>query len=371
MRIVHVLASFEVGGGETVALSLAARQHAQGHHVVVVALGAPYGPMAERFRAAEVAVRVIAKGPGLDWTLFPRLYEVFVRERAEVVHTHNPQSLVYAAPAGRAARCRVVHTKHGDSQDAPRRMWLRRQAATLVDAFVSVSRKTEEHARRVGEGPLDRLHVIENGVDLTRFRPDPEAGPALRAELGLPPGTRLVGSVGRLAEVKNHALLLRATAPLLGPEVRPILLGEGDERAALSDLAALLGRSAEVHLLGQRRDVPRVMAALDLFVLSSRNEGLPLVVIEAMATGIPVISTAVGGVPDVVVSGETGLLVSDDDALALRAAIERLLVDRELAQRLGARGRERVLTRYSLDQMVSRYEALYLGQGVKAGGAGA
>jgi glycosyltransferase involved in cell wall biosynthesis len=360
MRIAHVLASYEVGGAECIALSLAGRQRAKGHEVLALALAVPDGPMVPRFRAAGVPAHCIRKGAGLDWTLPPRLLTFFLRERIQVVHTHNPQGLIYAALPTRLAGLRLVHTKHGEAVETGRRMWLRRQASRLADAVVSVSRQTDEHARHMGEGHGSKLHVIENGVDLSRFRPDREGCSAVRAELGVPPGARLVGTAGRLEEVKNQALLLRAAAPLLGSNLRLVLVGDGPLRASLQALVRELGRDAEVRFLGTRSDMPRVMAALDLFVLSSHTEGLPVVLLEAMATGLPVVCTAVGGIAEVVEDGRTGLLVREGDEVRLRESMARLLGDPALAMRMGEDGRARAVERYSVDRMVARYEELYV-----------
>lgn len=361
MRIVHVLASYEVGGGESVALALAGRQRAQGHQVMVVGLAVPDGPMASRFRAAGVSAHLVPKRGGLDWTLPPRLWAFFLRERAEVVHTHNPQALIYAAPAARLARARLVHTKHGEAMETGRRMWLRRQAAGLAHAVVAVSQQTEEHARQVGEGRNGKLRVIENGVDLSRFRPDLEARAAMRAELGVTEGTRMIGTAGRLEDVKNQAMLLRAAAPLLDAGTQLVLVGDGPRRAPLCALAQELGRVDQVRMLGLRSDVPRVLSALDIFVLSSHTEGLPLVLLEAMATGLPVVSTAVGGIAGVVEDGQTGLLVAEGDEQRLRECMAELLRDPARARQMGELGRTRALARYCLDQMVAQYESVYRG----------
>jgi glycosyltransferase involved in cell wall biosynthesis len=359
LRIVHALASYELGGGEMLALRLATHQRRCGHEVHVVSLAAG-GPLRERFDAAAVKTHVVAKRAGFDVTLFPRLWAFVARHRAKVVHTHNPQSLVYAAPAAKAALARVVHTKHGEAAEGRRAFQLRRAAARFVDAFVSVSAQTDAFARDHQEAPRQRLHVIENGVELAAYADDLERRRQARAALGVDEATFVIGTVGRLQPVKNHALLLRAAAPLLArASARLVFVGDGPELEALRGLAAELRVSEAVTFLGYQQDVPRWLSALDCFAMSSHTEGLPLVLIEAMASGLPTVCTAVGGIPAAV--GDAGALVEAGDEAALAAQLASFVADGEAARALGAAGRERVCRRYAFASMATRYEQLYRG----------
>ena len=284
MRIAHILSSFGMGGQERVALDLAVGQRALGHQVMAVSLApAPDGPLAEEFHGAGVEVSRQAKRGGFDPTMPVRLGRLFRRMAIDVVHTHNPQPLIYAAPAARATRAALVHTKHGMNPDASsggwarsRRRWLRRTAAGMVDAFVAVSEHTAGVARDAGEFPRGPVEVIPNGIDLSRFFPDAEARAAVRDELGIPQDAYVVGTVGRLFREKGHDFLLRAVEPLLSPRFHLVLVGDGPRAEALAEIVRGLSGAASVHLLGARRDVPRLVAALDTFVLSSVREGLPL-----------------------------------------------------------------------------------------------
>ena len=356
--IVHVLSSFGVGGQERVALDLAIGQRARGHEVSVLSLAeGPDGPMAEEFAQAGAAVGRVPKRGGLDPTLVPRLALELRRRRADVVHTHNPLPLIYGAPAARLAGAAAIHTKHGVNPGSPGHMRLRRAAARLVHAFVAVSDTTAEQARAQRDVALARLHTIPNGIRLDRYAPDPAARAAVRAELGLGDAW-VVGTVGRLDAFKNQALLVRAMAPLLSQRVRLVLVGDGDARPDVEALVAALPEPRWVVLTGRRMDVPRLVHAFDVFALSSKSEGLPLVVPEAMSAGLPVVTTAVGGLPSVVDEGQTGLLVPVDEQ-ALAAALARLERDRDLARAMGTRARQVALERYSHDRMVDAYLALY------------
>ncbi len=363
LTIHHVLTSFHIGGGERVALDLAAQQVTAGHEVSVVSLEAPGdGPLAAEFLARGVSIIRQAKRPvGVDPILAVRLGRVFRRHSVDVVHTHNPLPLIYAAAAGRVTGARVVHTKHGVNEASLRLRRLRSVAARFVHSFVAVSEDTAEVARSQRDCTPDRLSVVRNGIDLSRFGPDDQARRAVRAELGIPEDAWVVGTVGRVVGLKNHALLVRAMSALLGDKTRLVVVGDGPEMNALKAAVAELAEPDHVHLLGARMDVPRVLRAFDTFCLSSTEEGLPLVVPEAMATGLPVVCTAVGGLPRVVDEGETGYLVPSEDEVALRGRLEQLAADRSLARSMGRRARKVAHQRYSMARMADQYHALYTG----------
>jgi glycosyltransferase involved in cell wall biosynthesis len=359
MSIVHVLSSYGVGGQERVALDLAIGQRARGHRVSVISLAPPPdGAMAKEFEDAGIEVGRVPKGSGgIDPTLVPRLVRAFRRREADVVHTHNPLPLIYGAPAARLVGARAIHTKHGINPGSRGHRLLRRAAAQLVHAFVAVSDTTEAQARAQHDAPLNKLHTIANGIRLDRYAPDANARSEVRVELGLGDAW-VVGTVGRLDQYKNQALLVRAMAPLLSSRVRLVIVGEGDNRAEVEAAVAKLPQPRWVVVTGRRMDVPRLVHAFDVFALTSKSEGLPLVVPEAMAAGLPIVATAVGGLPSVIDDHETGLLVPVEEA-ALAAALAELERDRDLAKRMGAKARETALARYDYGRMVDAYLALY------------
>jgi glycosyltransferase involved in cell wall biosynthesis len=357
--IVHVLSSFGVGGQERVALDLAIGQRARGHDVRVISLAPPPdGAMADEFREHGIGVeRVEKRAEGLDPLLVPRLARALRAHRVDVVHTHNPLPLIYGAPAARLAGAAAIHTKHGVNPGSRGQRLLRRAAAQLVHSFVAVSETTAAQARAQHDAPEKRLHTIANGIRLDRFRPDPDARSAVRVELGLGDAW-VVGTVGRLDDYKNQALLVRAMAPILSSRVRLVIVGDGPNRAEVEAEVARLPEPKWVVMTGRRMDVPRLTPAFDVFALSSKTEGLPLVVPEAMAAGLPIVTTSVGGLPDVIDEGKTGMLVPVDEA-KLAAALASLERDRDHARALGRRAREVALERYSYDRMVDAYLDLY------------
>lgn len=361
IRIIHVIQWFEIGGGETLALQLTRDQVAAGHEVHVIALQAR-GPLKAAFEAAASAVYVVVRNKNsFEPRVYGRLLGYFRRHRPQVVHTHDPQSMIYAAGPARALRAGVVHTKHGIEVGVTRRRqrFLLRAAGRCVGALVAVSDDVAESTRQAREIPARRVHFVRNGVDLARFAEIRSERHAVRRELDIPLDARVVGTVGRVAPVKDHATLVRAMAPLLGPACHLVIVGDGEEMANLRTQVDALANGQFVHLLGARHDVPRLLASFDVFALSSVSEGLPLAVLEAFACRLPIGATAVGGVPDVVKEGETGLLAPASDPNALGHQLQRLITDPKLAQEIGERGYALVCERYSMAETARAYMKLY------------
>lgn len=360
-RIVHLLSSFGMGGQERVAFDLATSQLRAGCWVAALSMAPPPdGPLAAEFRAAGALVdRVARPRPGVDPWLIPRIAHWLRRHDVELVHTHNRFALIYGAPAARLAGARVVHTKHGNNPRGGKRLVAGNLAGRLVHAFVAVSPETAEFARKRREVDERRLLVIPNGIELGRFHPAAAGRDRVRRELGIDADAWVIGTVGRIAAEKNQALLVQAMAPLLGPKTRLVIAGDGPLLTALTEQIGGLGVAGSVHLLGARKDVPDILNALDTFVLSSDTEGLPLVVPEAMATGLPVISTAVGGVPSVIDDGQTGFLVPRGDEQALRDRAAALRADPAASRAMGERARSAAITRFSAERMQREYLDLY------------
>jgi glycosyltransferase involved in cell wall biosynthesis len=367
MVIAHVLSSLSIGGGERVALGLSALQVAAGHRVLVISLAAPPdGPLAEAFKAAGVAVLRVPKRPGLDPILSLRLASLFRREEVDVVHTHNRLPLAYGVAAGRLAGAVVVHTRHGPGRGKPAQRALWRAAGRLLHAYVVVSPGLLDLARSLGACPPSRLRIIENGIDIERFRSTPEARRAAREAFGIPAGAFVIGSVGRLSPEKDYPLLVRAVAPLLGPEARLVIVGSGKEEEKIRAEVAAQGVEPFVLMPGARDDVARWVAAFDVFALSSRMEGLPLVTLEALAAGLPLVATAVGGLPNLIDEGRNGFLVPPGDEGALRNRLLAIRADMPGARVVGERGRVHVSERHSNAEMTRRYMSLYAEMGAPA-----
>lgn len=353
MKILHVVQSLALGGQEVLIARLAESLRARGHDVVVVPL-VPGGALESRFPAGTVIP--VARREGRDPLLPLRLAAVMRRERPTVVHTHNDSPLVYGAPAAWLAGVRtVVHTKHG-AKAPPRNQAVRRALAHGLRAFVAVSEETAERATRDEGIPARKVVTIPNGIPTRQFGKSADARDAIRAELGVPQDAVLVGTLGRLVPEKNPTLLLEAMEPLLRSGAHLAFVGDGPERANVEAIVSR-GDHPNVHLLGARDDTARVLAALDVFALSSRIEGLPLALVEAMATSLPVVSTDVGGIRQA--TRDTAVLVPPGDALALRAAIAALAASPDERERLGNAACARARSEFDFERVVDRYVELY------------
>lgn len=301
------------------------------------------------------------RGGNDPWLPF-RLARLFRKTRTDVVHTRNAESFYYGFLGAKLAGVRtIVHSEHGRTfDDRAIRFWVQRWFSRHTQVVFAVSAQLQrELALHVGI-PQHRIAVLHNGVDLARFAPGERR--ALLGALGLASSTLLIGSVGRLARVKNQALLLTALA---APAVQEcanwvaLVVGEGPERAALEARARSLGIAGRVRFLGQRDDVAALLAALDIFVLPSLSEGISNTLLEAMASGVACIASAVGGNVELLDDGVHGHLFASGEAPALAGHLQRLCLDAPLRRRLGQAARARMVREFSMEAMIARYEALY------------
>ena len=279
-----------------------------------------------------------------------KLGAIFRRWRPDVVHTHDQRALFYAGPAAWVTGVpMVVHTRHGrDVHATPRQAMICRRLSKLVDRFVCVSEEVATLSRQQGIDE-SRLHTILNGIDISRFG------------FHGPKASGPVVTVARLSPEKDVANLVRATAMAVerAPALRVEVAGGGPCREELGRLAAGLGVADRIAFLGEVRDVPAVLARARMFVLPSRSEGIPLTVLEAMACGLPVVGSRVGGLPEVVEEGVTGLLVPPADPAALATAMVEIWSDPDRRDRMGNAGRRRADECFDIRRMVAQYEALY------------
>ncbi len=324
------------------------------------------GPIGERLLAEGTPVVALGRRPGLDWRLPWRLAGELWRRRVDVVHAHQYTPFFYSALA--KVLCglgpRLIFTEHGrhypDVVSSARRAVNRLALRLLADDVNACCAFSATAVSRVEGFAPTPVGVIENGIEVGRYGPAADRA-ALRRTLGLDPGRRYVTCVARFHPVKDHAMLLRAFAAVAPrhPEADLLLAGDGPLREDLRRQAEAAGVAGRVHFLGVRGDVPDLLRAADVFALTSVSEAASLTVLEAMATGLPVVVTAVGGNPEMVRDGSEGLLVPRGDDKACAAALSRLLGDPELARRLGGAGRRRVEERYQLGQTIEGYYALY------------
>ena len=373
IRIMHVVDHLGKGGLENGLVNLINHLDPDRFEHVVYAIRR-LGPNADRL--PQDRVRLICQGK--QDTDFPiqigKLARAIRKVSPDIVHSRN-WATIEAVIAGRWVRsCAVVHGEHGlesgvDSKEPWRRILFRRLAFELADRVLSVSGQLRDlHARRTGF-PADRITVVHNGVDGQRFFPDPASRSRVREELGLSEDEFCIGCVGNLLPVKDHISVLRAVEGFAstGKPWRLLIIGEGSERPKLermvNDHPELKRR---VSLPGTSDRVPELLNAMDVYVLPSVAEGISNSLLEAMSSGVPVIATATGGNPEVVMDGKSGLLFPVGDFQRLRRQLNALRTRRDLRLKLGEQALQRVREEFSLDSMVRKYAQLYEGLQKKA-----
>ena len=355
LHVVHVLHSFGTGGLEK-GIATVVRHASAGFEHTVVCL--TISGESERLLPAVTRVIELRKKPGNSPAFLWRLSRELRRLAPDVVHTRNWSGLDGVIAARLAGIRTVAHGEHGWGMEdpdglSPRRLRIRRLLSRWVCEYTCVSKAMERWLRQE-VGVRRPLTQVYNGVDPTVFHPRDRG--AQRAALGVSTLDFLVGIAGRLDPIKAHPVLFEAVRALRAshPTARLLVVGDGPERVRLEALAG-----EEVCFLGNRDDVPELMAALDVFVLCSRNEGISNTILEAMATGLPVVATAVGGNHELVVEGVTGRLVPEGDSGALAAALESYAVSSEMRALHGNAGLERVLRLFTVEGMVRAYEGVW------------
>jgi glycosyltransferase involved in cell wall biosynthesis len=356
--VVQALAPALFGGLETVTTTLATGLRARGHEVIVAATVDHAGthPFVERLQSAGVQVESIGRASRAYYREWADLRRLIARVKPSVVHTHGYRADLMAGMAAGASRTPRLATAHGfTGGDTKNRLyeWLQGRALRRFEAVVAVSQTMVEWLRRHGVRP-ERIQLLRNA-----WRPGPVlARGAAREDLGIPVEAQVIGWVGRLSHEKGPDVFLDAMTLLPDLGVQACVVGEGALRAGLEAEAARRGLAARVHWLGAVPNAAAHLSAFDALVLSSRTEGTPMVLLEAMAAGIPIVATRVGGVPDVVTS-EHAWLVPAETPERLAAAIRECLTDRSLASRRTAAARKHLESDYAVEPWLDQHEALY------------
>jgi glycosyltransferase involved in cell wall biosynthesis len=358
-----VLHSLSVGGAEVLAARLA-RQLGSAFRFLFVCLD-DLGTLGEELQDEAFSVVVLHRQAGLDWRATFRLAQLFRRQRVALVHAHQYTPFFYALTArclGR--RVPILFTEHGRHlPDYPRRKRIVANRLLLGrrDRVVGVGQAVRQ-ALIANEGiPAQRVAVIYNGIAAGAFAGGSADRGSLRAELDLGADDLVLIQVARLDYLKDQATAVRTLQHVVAarPEARLILVGDGPERAKIEAEVRARELTRYVRFLGQRGDVARLLGAADVFLLTSISEGIPLTVIEAMCAGLPVVSTAVGGVGEIVIEGQTGWLAPAGDDRRLAEHVLRLAAAPDLRRRMGEEGRDRARAVFSEGQMHAAYVRLY------------
>lgn len=375
-----MIARLNVGGAALHVLQLAHEQAWRGHDVIVVAGTLAAGEESMEYVAGELGVELL-KLPVLQRELSLRadpaailaLWRLIRERRPDVLHTHTAKAgatgRLAAVASGRARPGAVVHTYHGHvlSGYFSRRWervfrWIERGLALTSGTLVAVSDEVRDDLVGFGVAPARRFVVVPYGFDLPAWSDaDDEARRAIRAEIGAGDATFVVGWAGRLTAIKRPLDLIRTLRALVDRRVDALLVvvGDGEDRAAVEALAAELGVADRCRLVGFQKSIRPWYASFDALLLTSANEGTPVVAIEALAAARPVVATRAGGTGTVVRQGESGYLESIGDTAALAERLATLAGDPELRARIGARGAEDVRTRFAVGRMADEIEAIY------------
>ncbi|MCY7316789.1 MAG: TIGR03088 family PEP-CTERM/XrtA system glycosyltransferase [Rubrivivax sp.] len=369
--VLHVLYRFDTGGLENGVVNLINRLPRDRFRHAVLAIDRVEPRFAARLERDDVALHALHKPPGHALALYPRIWRLMRRLRPAIVHSRNLAALEAQVPAWLARVPVRIHGEHGrdveDLDGNDRRLQrVRRLYSGFVQRHVTVSQDLQRYlVDRVGIRAA-RVQSICNGVDTDRFHPATTQQPEPIAGCPFDPSRHwLVGTVGRMQVVKNQTLLVQAflralsLQPALRQQLRLVLVGDGPLRAQAQALLDAAGAADLAWLPGERRDVPELLRGLHLYALPSLAEGISNTVLEAMASGLPVLATAVGGNVELTQPGITGELVPSGDIEAMAQALLRLHGDAARTQAMRLQARTLALQRYSLDAMVSAYADLY------------
>jgi glycosyltransferase involved in cell wall biosynthesis len=351
--------SEHAGGGERAALGLAAHLPADRWDVTLVTTRESTGAPLEAVRDAGVRVVDLGRSSRWDVHAVPRLVRTLRERRTRILHAHMFGANVWGATVGRAARVPVViaHEQTWSYEGQPLRKVADAAIGRLANAFIAVSTADAERMHRIERVPRDRIRMIPNAWIP---RPGESADADVRSEVGLSAATPVVGTVAVLRPQKRLDILFEAFGRVRAamPEARLVIAGDARWRPQLQERATALGIDDAVHWLGMRNDVDAVLRSFDVFAMSSDFEGTPLAALEAMAAGVPVVATDVGGLPDIVDPGRTGLLVPRRDPGALAEAIVGLLRDPAGRQAMGAAAAEHAQA-FSVERHAERVAELY------------
>ena len=362
VRVMQLIDSMAFGGAEVLLRDLTRGLLARGYQVSVK-YSTP-GPLAEDIQAMGVSTARFPRLGRIDPFLLMQMWRHIRREKPDIVHTHLFKSDFHGRLAARLAKVPVViSTLHNCDRWAQNPFFSRIYGFTARFArkIIAVSDEVREYAIAQNLSSPETLKTIPNAISIENFKRDEAVGAKIRSEFGISSTAPLLGIVARLSEQKDHANFLHAAALIsqVQPQARFLIVGDGVLRQSLQELANSLGLGESVIFCGIRRDTQAIYSALDVLVFSSRWEGLPVVLLEGMAAGLPVVATDVGGIAGVLKDGETGYLVAPADPQALAAGCLKLIGNSVVRKKMGAAANHHIQAHYSMDAMVDSISELY------------
>ena len=363
-KIIHIIYSLNPGGLENGIINLVNNMDDFKFENTICCL--TQGGDFEKRLNKNIKVSKMFKKPGNDYQLYIKLIKYLKEIKPTIVHTRNWAGMDGIIAAKMARVPIIIHGEHGFeitdliSQNKKRKFIRKLVLSTIVDKIVTVSKNLKKRLINEIKIKPEKIIHIPNGVDTNKFNIYRKE--FTRKKFGFKKEDFIIGIVARLDPIKNHKTLISAFKEIVKnyPQTKLIIVGDGPLREELEEKSYQLGINNKVIFMGERNDVPEILKTFDIFVLPSLNEGMSNTILEAMATGIPVIASNVGGNPELVIDGETGFLFPTNDVESLVQKIKTYILYPELKQKHGYNARKRVEEEFSLDQMVRRYEELYL-----------
>ncbi len=367
--VAHVIYRLDVGGLENGLVNLINRIPAERFRHVIICL-TDYSAFRRRIRRSDVPVFTLNKPPGNSPIFHFKLWRLLMQLRPDIVHTRNLGALEGALPAALAGVRVRIHSEHGhdigDLGGGNRKyQWVRRALKPFVHQYIALSKDLERYLHEKIHVPANRVAQLYNGVDTELFHPARGGREPLPCADFAGPDQFVIGTVGRMQAVKDPVTLARAFVRLLhmvpdgARRLRLVMVGDGPLKEQVLTVIEEAGATRLAWLAGERDDVPRIMRGLDLFVLPSISEGVSNTVLEAMASGLPVVATRVGGNPELIKAGVTGTLVPRDDPESMARAMRAYAESTELCRRHGSEARHAVERRFGMEAMVNAYMAVY------------
>ena len=361
-NIMFITPCFGFGGLEQVVLSIAKEIDRAKYNPSFCTLLTPVPEMLERMQQLDVCCHILDKGRGVNYLLPIKLRNLLIREKIQIVNSHDIGATLYAAVAARLAGIpAVIHTEHSQILTKSRYLGIYRWIFNkLVSYSITVSHDLEHYMMKTFNMGREKLETIPNGIDIEKFCSRPDIG-YLRREFNLKKNETVIGTIGRLTTQKGIDTLLEAFRILVTKRrnLRLIVVGDGELRTSLIKLSEQLGIRNKLVFTGIRQDIAYVLHLFDIFVLSSLWEGQPITIMEAMAAGKPIVATSVGGNGEILKKGEFGLIISPKDPTAMAKAIEILLNDPSLAGGLAKKASVYARTHLGHRTMVKNYEVVF------------
>lgn len=363
LRILHITHSLNIGGLERVVVDLAKGFKKNGHFVSICCLDGKE-PLGEEAEKAGVKVFSLNKKSGIRWGLPFRIARMIKEEGINVVHTHNEAGLIYGAAAAILAKVpNIVHTEHGKEPNYYNKRILQLAERFLlkkVKHVVVVSVDLKNKMASSTKINKDKILVIPNGIDIKSFQ-CPELGEIKRKELGISSDNFVIGNIARMVPLKNHKFLIAIFKELLKdfPKLKLVLVGDGLLKRELEIYSEANGLSNSVMFLGERKDIAELLSAFDLFILPSLTEGVSITLLEAMASGIPIVASKVGGNPEIIENERTGLLIPLSENIRWIETIKSLIKNENRRRDISKRAKNFVTEQFSIETMVENYEEIY------------